>query len=118
MQEFKQFAVKGNALDMAVAIIIGVAFNKVVNSIVHDIIMPPIGMLIGGVDFRYLQFVMREAGTDAAGVARPEVAIRYGLFVNNVLEFVIVAFSVFVIVKCMSRLIRKREAEQAAAAAK
>lgn len=117
VQEFKAFAVKGNALDMAVAIIVGVAFNKVVNSIVHDIIMPPIGFVIGGVDFRHLKVVLREAGTDSAGAATPEVALRYGQFVNVCLEFLIVALTVFIIVKIAARVIRRREEAEAAEAA-
>ena len=113
LQEFKQFAVKGNAMDMAVGIILGAAFNKVVTSIVQDMIMPPIGMLLGNVDFKNLQVVLKSAALDAAGNTIPAVGIRYGAFLNTVIEFVIVAFSVFVIVKFMNRLIRKREASQA-----
>lgn len=111
--EFKEFAVKGNALDMAVGIILGAAFNKIVTSIVQDIIMPPIGMMLGNVDFKNLQVVLKSATVDAAGTAIPAVAIRYGSFLNTVIEFLIVALSVFVIVKLMNRLIRKREASQA-----
>ena len=113
LQEFKQFAVKGNAMDMAVGIILGAAFNKVVTSIVQDIIMPPVGMLLGGVDFKNLQAVLKSATVDAVGTAIPAVAIRYGAFLNTVIEFLIVALSVFVIVKFMNRLIRQREATQA-----
>ena len=121
VSEFKEFAVKGNAMDMAVGIIIGAAFNKIVQSIVNDLIMPPIGMIIGGVDFKNLRVPLKEGVTevkDAAGAvttpAIAEVAIRYGSFINTVIEFLIVAFSVFCIVKFMNRLIRKREAEAAA----
>lgn len=113
VSEFKEFAVKGNAMDMAVGIIIGAAFNKIVNSIVSDIIMPPIGMAIGGVDFKNLQLVLKEASTSAAGEALPAVAIRYGVFLNTVIEFLIIALSVFVVIKFMNRLLRKREAEAA-----
>ena len=123
VQEFKEFAVKGNAMDMAVGIILGAAFNKIVQSIVNDLIMPPIGMALGQVDFKDLKFVLKDgapAVKDATGgVITPEVAevaIRYGAFMNTVIEFLIVAFSVFVIVKFMNRLIRKREAEEAAKA--
>lgn len=111
--EFKQFAVKGNALDMAVGIILGAAFNKVVTSIVQDLIMPPVGLLLGGTDFKNLQIVLKNATVDAAGKEIPAVAIRYGAFFNTVVEFLIVALSVFVIVKFMNRLIRKREVPQA-----
>lgn len=109
VQEFKEFAVKGNAMDMAVGIIIGAAFNKIVTSIVADIIMPPVGMAIGGVDFKNLQVVLKDAAVGAAGEAIPAVAIRYGMFLNTVIEFIIVALSVFVVVKFMNRLIQKRE---------
>jgi large conductance mechanosensitive channel len=102
-QEFKEFAVKGNALDMAVGIIIGAAFNKIVNSLVNDILMPPLGILIGGVDFKNLQIVLKDATAEM-----PAVVIRYGLFVNTVIEFLIVALSVFVVVKVMNRLIQAR----------
>jgi len=113
VNEFREFAVKGNALDMAVGIIIGAAFNKIVNSIVSDIIMPPIGLLIGGVDFQNLQVVIKEAATAATGEAMPAVAIRYGAFLNTVIEFLIVALSVFVVVKFMNRMVRQREAGDA-----
>ena len=99
MQEFREFAVKGNAMDMAVGIILGAAFNNLVTSIVQYLIMPPIGILIGGVDFKNLQIVLREATVDAAGAPVAAVGIRYGMFINTLIEFLIIAFSVFVIVK-------------------
>ncbi len=102
-QEFKEFAVKGNALDMAIGIILGAAFNKIVNSLVNDILMPPLGILIGGVDFKNLQVVLKDAVADV-----PAVVIRYGQFVNTIIEFLIVALSVFVVVKVMNRLIKAR----------
>jgi large conductance mechanosensitive channel len=118
VQEFKEFAVKGNAMDMAVGIIIGAAFNKIVQSIVNDLIMPPLGLVMGKVDFKDLSVVLQKAAsaqTDPDGKvitpAATEVAIRYGQFINVIIEFVIVAFSVFVMVKFMNRLIRKREAQ-------
>ena len=115
IQEFREFAVKGNALDMAVGIILGVAFNDVVQSLVNDIIMPPIGLLIGGADFQDLAIVLKEAVMNEAGeVVTPAVTIGYGMFINAVINFLIVAFSVFMIVKFMNRLIRKREHEVAA----
>ncbi len=112
-QEFREFAVKGNALDMAVGIILGAAFNKIVTSLVNDIIMPPLGILIGGVDFKNLQVVLRDATVNEAGADVAAVAMRYGLFVNTVIEFLIVAFSVFMVVKVMNRVIRKREVKAA-----
>ncbi len=111
--EFKEFAVKGNAVDMAVGIILGLAFGKVINSVVQDLIMPPIGLLLGGVDFSSLRAVLKPANPEAG---TPEVAIRYGVFVNTVIEFLIIAFSVFVIVKFMNMLIRRREMPKAAPA--
>jgi large conductance mechanosensitive channel len=112
IQEFKEFAVKGNALDMAVGIIIGASFNKIVQSIVNDLLMPPLGYVIGGVDFKNLRAVIRAAYTPEGAAAEiPEVAIRYGMFLNTVIEFVIIAFTVFCVVKFMNRLIAKREAE-------
>ncbi|MBC7834594.1 MAG: large conductance mechanosensitive channel protein MscL [Phycisphaerales bacterium] len=110
VQEFREFAVKGNVLDLAVGIIMGTAFTKIVNSLINDVIMPPLGYAIGGVDFKNLVFVIRGPVKDAAGVVTaPEVAIRYGAFINTAIEFVIVAFAVFVMVKAMNRVIRKRE---------
>jgi large conductance mechanosensitive channel len=113
VSEFKEFAVKGNAMDMAVGIVIGVAFTKIVNSIVSDIIMPPVGMAIGGVDFKNLQIVLKEASTSAAGETLPAVAIKYGAFLNTIFEFVIVALSIFIVIKFMNRMLRQREAETA-----
>ncbi|MGA1794923.1 MAG: large conductance mechanosensitive channel protein MscL [bacterium] len=107
-QEFKEFAVKGNALDMAVGIIIGTAFNKIVNSLVNDIIMPPIGFVIGGVEFKHLELVIKEAGISATGAFIPAVVIRYGTFFNTVIEFLIIGLSVFVVVKVMHRIIALR----------
>jgi len=105
-QEFKEFAVKGNALDMAVGIIIGAAFNKIVNSLVNDILMPPLGILIGGVDFKNLEIVLKDAAA-----AAPPVVIRYGMFINTIIEFLIVALSVFVVVKVMNRVVKARAAK-------
>ena len=112
LREFKEFAVKGNAVDMALGIILGTAFNKVVNSIVNDVLMPPIGLLIGGVEFKHLALILRPARTAADGAALPAVAIRYGLLVNTLIEFLIIALTVFVVVKIMNRIIRAREATQ------
>ncbi|MEW6536207.1 MAG: large-conductance mechanosensitive channel protein MscL [Candidatus Auribacterota bacterium] len=102
IKEFREFAIKGNAVDMAVGIIIGAAFGKIVSSIVNDLIMPPIGLLIGGVDFKNLKLVLKAAAEDV-----PEVAINYGLFVNNVIDFLIVAFTIFLVVKGLNSLKRK-----------
>lgn len=110
LREFKEFAAKGNAVDMAVGIVLGATFNKVVNSIVSDILMPPIGLLIGGVEFKYLELILRPTRMAAGGAELPAVAIRYGMLVNTVIEFLIVALAVFVVVKIMNRIIRAREA--------
>lgn len=100
LADFRVFALKGNAVDMAVGIIIGAAFNKVVQSIVNDLLMPPLGYLINGVPFKELRFILKE-GTSTTS----EVAISYGLFINTVIEFLIIAFTVFVVVKMMNRLV-------------
>jgi large conductance mechanosensitive channel len=105
VKEFKEFAVKGNMVDMAVGIIIGGAFGKIVSSLVNDVIMPPLGLLIGGVDFSDLAVVMKEAEGEAAAVT-----LNYGAFINNVLDFVIVAFAIFMVVKGINRMKRKEEA--------
>ena len=109
MKEFKEFAVKGNVVDMAVGIIIGVAFGKIVSSFVADVVMPPLGMLIGGVDFSNLAITLRAA---AEGVEA--VTLRYGMFIQAVFDFVIVAFAVFLVVKALNSR-RKKEAETPAA---
>ncbi|WP_273208290.1 large-conductance mechanosensitive channel protein MscL [Marinobacter subterrani] len=109
IKEFKEFAVKGNVVDMAVGIIIGVAFGKIVTSFVADVLMPPIGMLIGGVDFSNLVITLK-----AASEGVEAVAIRYGVFLQAVFDFVIVAFAVFMAVKALNSL-RKKEAETPAA---
>ncbi|HUS70441.1 MAG TPA: large-conductance mechanosensitive channel protein MscL [Anaerolineae bacterium] len=108
-KEFKEFALRGNVVDMAVGIIIGAAFTKVVNSLVNDVLMPPLGMLLGGVDFKDLAIVLKKAGVSAAGEPMAAVTIRYGLFVNTAIDFLIVAFTVFLVVRAMNRMIRKRE---------
>jgi large conductance mechanosensitive channel len=110
LKEFRDFAVKGNALDMAVGIIIGAAFNKIVTSLVNDIIMPPIGMLLGGVDFKNLQVTLKQASTSPAGEVVPAVAMRYGLFINTMIDFLIVAFTIFLVVKTINRLSQMRTA--------
>jgi large conductance mechanosensitive channel len=104
MKEFKEFAMKGNVVDMAVGIIIGGAFGKIVSSLVGDVIMPPIGLLLGGVDFSDLALTLKEAadGSDA-------VTVKYGAFLMTVIDFLIVAFAIFMVVKGMNKL-KKKEA--------
>ena len=108
MKEFRDFAVKGNVVDMAVGIIIGGAFGKIVSSIVADVIMPPIGLLIGGVDFSGLAITLKEATATA-----PAVMLNYGKFIQTVVDFTIVAFAIFALVKAMNALRRKEEAAPA-----
>lgn len=108
MSEFKKFAMKGNVVDMAVGIVIGAAFGKIVSSFVNDILMPPIGMLIGGVDFSDLAFTLQEAiGEEAA------VTINYGSFIQTALDFIIIAFAIFMVVKGMNRMKKKEEEKPA-----
>lgn len=111
VEEFKTFAVKGNAVDMAVGILLGLAFNKVVNSLVNDILMPATGYLVSNVEFKHLKWVIRPERASATGEILPEVAIGYGIFINTVIEFLIIAFSLFLVVKVMNRIIRKRQEE-------
>ncbi|MBE6199116.1 MAG: large-conductance mechanosensitive channel protein MscL [Rikenellaceae bacterium] len=111
LKEFKEFAVKGNVMDMAVGVIIGGAFGKIVTSVVNDIIMPPVGLLIGGVDFSDMKLTMKEAVLNAAGeVVTPAVTWNYGAFIQQVVDFAILAFCVFILVKAINSLNKKKEA--------
>lgn len=101
LQEFKEFAVKGNVIDMAVGVVIGGAFGKIVASLVNDVIMPPIGLLLGKVDFSQLSLTLKEAAEGSAAVT-----ISYGKFINNVVDFTIVAFCIFLVIKQINRLKR------------
>jgi len=102
LKEFREFAVKGDAVDMAVGIVIGASFGKIVSSLVGDVIMPPIGLLLGGVDFKNLKAVLKAATADT-----PAVTLNYGMFINTVIDFLIVAFSIFVVVKALNTLKKK-----------
>lgn len=115
MSEFKEFAMRGNVIDLAVGVVIGAAFGKIVSALVDNVIMPPIGMLIGGVDFSALAITLKEASVDAAGEAVPAVQIGYGVFLNALIQFVIVAFAIFMVVKAINRLNRKPEVVEAPA---
>lgn len=99
LKEFKEFAMKGNVMDMAVGIVIGAAFGKIVSSLVADVIMPPIGLLLGNVDFSSLAFTLKEATASS-----PAVAIKYGTFINTIIDFVIVALAIFLVIKQLNRL--------------
>ena len=112
MKEFKEFAVKGNVVDMAVGIIIGVAFGKIVSSFVADVIMPPIGVILGGVDFASLVFIVKEAVGEA-----PAVVISYGKFIQTLIDFIIIAFAIFMAVKAINSSKKKEEEAPAAPAA-
>ena len=120
--EFKEFAVKGNMLDMAVGIIIGGAFGKIITSLVNDVLMPPLGMLLGKVDFTNLKAILQkghDAVMDGTNVIQPavsEVSINYGMFIQNIIDFLIVAFCIFMVIKAMNNLKRKEEPAPAAPA--
>lgn len=110
IDEFKQFAMKGNVVDMAVGIIIGGAFGKIVSSFVADVIMPPIGLLIGGVNFTDLRITLKQEILDATGaVVNPAVTLNYGNFVQVVFDFLIIAFAIFSMIKFMNNLKKKPE---------
>ncbi len=107
IQEFKQFAIKGNVVDMAVGVIIGAAFGKIVSSLVTDVVMPPIGVLIGGVDFSKLAITLQEATSTA-----PAVVISYGKFIQTIVDFTIIAAVIFIVIKGINSM--KKKAEDAA----
>jgi large conductance mechanosensitive channel len=107
MKEFKEFAVKGNMLDLAVGIIIGASFGKVVSSIVADLLMPPLGLVIGGINFTDIAVTLKAASVDAAGKAHQAVTLNIGNFIQSLIDFTIIAFSVFLIVKLVNVMNRK-----------
>ena len=109
MKEFKEFAMKGNVVDMAVGIIIGAAFGKIIASFVGDVLMPPIGMMLGGMDFSAMAFTLKEAVGET-----PAVTIGYGKFIQALVDFLIVAFAIFMAIKAMNSMKRKEEAAPAA----
>jgi large conductance mechanosensitive channel len=109
IKEFKKFALRGNVVDLAVGIIIGIAFGKIVSSLVNDVIMPPIGILLGGVDFSNLMVTLK-----AASESSPAVSLRYGMFINTIIDFIIIAFVIFLVVEGMNTLKRKEEEKPAA----
>ena len=114
IQEFKQFAVKGNMIDMAVGIIIGGAFGKIVSSLVNDVLMPPLGLLIGGVDFADLKATLKQASVNELGEAIPAVTLNYGTFIQTAIDFLIIALVVFMMIKAINSLKKKEEAAPAA----
>jgi len=109
LQEFKQFAMRGNVMDMAIGIIIGAAFGKIISSVVADVIMPPIGLLIGGVDFSDLAFTLKATEGD-----NPAVMLKIGVFINTIIDFLIIAFAIFMVVKGINSMKKKEEEKPAA----
>ena len=109
MSEFKAFAMRGNVVDMAVGIVIGGAFGKIVSSFVNDVLMPPIGMAVGGVDFTSLALTLKEASGDVAAVT-----LNYGSFIQTVIDFIIIAFAIFMVIKAMNSMKKKEEEAPAA----
>lgn len=110
LKEFKEFAVKGNVIDLAIGVIIGGAFGKIVSSFVNDVVMPPIGLLLGGVDFKELKiFLKEEVLNDAGEVATAAVTLNYGMFIQNVIDFAIIAFVIFLAIKGINKMKKKEE---------
>lgn len=119
ISEFKAFAMRGNIVDMAVGIIIGTSFGRIVTSLVNDVLMPPLGIALGKVDFTKLKLVIQKAqaavmeGTNVVKPAVDQVAINYGMFIQTIIDFIIVAFCIFLVIKAMNRMMAKKEAEPA-----
>ncbi len=113
LKEFKSFAMRGNVMDMAIGIIIGGAFGKIVSSFVSDVLMPPIGMLLGGVDFANLKITIKQAVVQGEQVVEA-VTVNYGSFINTVIDFLIIAFAIFMVIKALNSMKKKEEAAPAA----
>ena len=116
ISEFKEFAMRGNVIDLAVGVVIGGAFGKIVSSLVDQIVMPPIGMLTGGIDFSQLKWVLKPADVSDPAHKVAEVAIQYGAFINTLIQFIIIAFAIFLVIKAINRLSRKAPPAPAAPA--
>ena len=114
LSEFKEFAMKGNVVDMAVGVIIGGAFGKIVSSLVNDVIMPVVGIVTGGLDFKEHKLILKAAVMNGEEVVTPEVAMTYGVFIQNIVDFLIIAFCIFMAIKFMNRF--KKKVEEAPAA--
>lgn len=114
VKEFKEFALKGNVVDLAVGVIIGGAFGKIVSSLVSDVIMPPLGVLLGGVNFSDIKIMLKDAAVDMSGKAIPAVSINIGVFIQTVIDFAIIAGAIFIMIKMMNTLRRKKDEEPAA----
>ena len=109
-KEFRDFAMRGNVVDLALGVIIGAAFGKIVSSLVANIIMPPLGLLIGGVDFKQFKWILKPAQGET-----PPVVMEYGIFLQNIFDFIIIAFAIFIAIKLMNKLHKKKEVEKPAA---
>ncbi|HPF65137.1 large-conductance mechanosensitive channel protein MscL [Lentimicrobium sp.] len=114
LDEFKSFAMRGNVVDMAVGIIIGGAFGKIISSFVADVLMPPLGLLLGGIDFKDMTYEMKAAVLEGTEVITPAVTLNYGLFIQNVVDFLIIAFAIFMAIKAMNSMKKKEEEAPAA----
>jgi len=112
IEDFKKFAMKGNVVDLAVAVVIGAAFGRIVTSFVNDVLMPPIGLLLGGVDFSELKIILQKAAGETAAVT-----LNYGLFIQTVINFLIVAFSIFIVIRLYDKTKKKEEVKPAPVAA-
>lgn len=112
VKEFKEFAMRGNVMDLAVGVIIGGAFGKIVTSLVNDIIMPTVGILVGGVDFSNLTITLQPETINKAGEVVGAVTLNYGLFINTIIDFTIVAFAIFAVIKGMNKLKKKQEKQE------
>lgn len=117
IQEFKDFAMRGNVLDMAIGVVVGGAFGKIVTSLVNDIIMPGVGVLTGGINFTDYKLVIQKGVTEGTEVITPEVAITWGAFIQTIIDFLIIAFCIFLAVKAINQFKRKEEAPAPAAPA-
>lgn len=111
-KQFKEFAVRGNVLDLAVGVIIGAAFGKIVSSFISDVVMPPLGLLVGGVDVKHLHLVLKEGYVDATGTTVEAVTLNYGMFFQNVVDFTFIAFVIFVAIKGIHTLKKKEEVSE------
>lgn len=118
VKEFKEFVNRGNVVDMAVGIVVGGAFGKIVTSFVNDVLMPPLGLLLGGVDFKDMKWVLQPGTLDEAGEMVGEVALNYGMFIQSVIDFLLIALAIFSVIKAMNKLKRKQEEAPPAPAAK
>ena len=114
LDEFKAFAMRGNVVDMAVGIIIGGAFGKIISSFVSDVLMPPLGLLLGGIDFKDMLYTLKAAVMEGGEVITPAVTLNYGMFIQNVVDFLIIAFAIFMAIKGMNSMKKKEEVAPAA----